>query len=42
MFDLGLRLLARLVEARCHVAGDLIEVDRGTWVIHGSIPSGVR
>ena len=40
MFDPELRLLARLVEARSHVAGDLIEVDRGIWVIHGSIPVG--
>ena len=40
VFDPELRMLARLVEARCHVAGDLIEVDRGVWAIHGSIPVG--
>ena len=33
-----LRLLERLLDERVHVAGDVVEVSRGVWAIHGSIP----
>ena len=38
MADPTLRLLEQFLDARAYVAGDVLEVRLGVWVIHGSIP----
>ena len=38
MADPSLRLLEQFLDARAYVAGDVLEVSRGVWAIHGSIP----
>ena len=38
MSDQRLRLLERFVEEWVCVAGDVVEVSRGVWAVHGYIP----
>jgi len=38
MVDPRLHLLEQLVDERVRIAGDILEVSRGVWAIHGSIP----
>jgi hypothetical protein len=38
MPDPRVRLLEQLVDQRVRIAGDVVEVSRGVWAIHGSIP----
>jgi predicted acyltransferase (DUF342 family) len=38
MLDPRLHVLEQLVDERVRIAGDVLEVRVGVWVIHGSIP----
>jgi hypothetical protein len=38
MLDQRLRLLEQFLDEHAYVAGDVLEVRLGVWVIHGSIP----
>ena len=38
MLDPRLHVLEQLIAERVRVAGDVLEVSVGVWVIHGSIP----
>jgi hypothetical protein len=38
MTDAQLRLLRWLLDERARVDGEVLEVHRGIWAIHGSIP----
>ena len=38
MRDLRAQLLEGLIDGRARVAGEILEVHRGVWAIHGSIP----
>jgi hypothetical protein len=38
MLDPRLHLLEQLIDERVRIAGDVLEVSRGVWAIHGSIP----